>query len=228
MNYVNKEYWNNFYKEQKNLSDPSTFSKYILENIDLSNSILIDVGCGTGKDIFYFAIHQIFSIGIDGSKEAIKINIENFNEDYKKHIFYCVDLSNREKTIQVFSEINELAVKNKKDIVIYNRFFLHSITEEIEDLLLDVMLNTIQVSCKVISEFRTKEDEVLDKIYGDHYRRYVDTNKLLSKFLELNYELIFFDKKQGFSPYKEENPFLARMILEKNIEGNEYSEKQNN
>lgn len=215
MKYVNKEYWNNFYKEQKSLNQPSTFSEYILENLDLSNSILVDVGCGTGKDTFYFAKNGVFSVGIDGSNEVIKNNVENLNEDYEKPIFYCVDLSNKSKAIQVFSEINELAIKNNKKIVVYNRFFLHSITEEIEDLLLDVLLNTIQVSYEFISEFRTKEDEVLDKIYGNHYRRYIDTDKFLLKVLDLNFELVFFEKKQGFSPYKNENPFLARLILKK-------------
>jgi len=215
MKYVNKEYWNNFYKEQKNLNEQSTFSEYILENIDLSNSILVDVGCGTGKDTFYFAKNEVLSAGIDGSNEVIKNNVDNLNEDYQNPIFYCVDLSNKSKTIQVFSEINELAIKKNKEIVIYNRFFLHSITEEIEDLLLDVLLNTIEGSYEFISEFRTKEDEVLDKIYGNHYRRYIDTDKFLLKVLDLNFELVFFEKKQGFSPYKNENPFLARLILKK-------------
>lgn len=222
MNYINKEYWNNFYKEQKNLNEPSIFSKHVLENIDLSNSILIDVGCGTGKDTFYFAKNGVFSIGIDGSKEVIKNNVEYFDTDQQKTTFYCVDLSNRDKAEQVFSEINELAIKKKKNIVVYNRFFLHSIPEEIEDLLLDVLTKVIQVPYKFISEFRTKEDEALDKIYDNHYRRYVDTNKFLAKLIQLNFELICFEKKQGFSPYKNENPFLARMVLEKGeVEHNE-------
>lgn len=218
MGYMNKEYWDNFYLKTENLSQPSTFAIDILEKVNLSNSILIDLGCGTGKDTFYFLRNNVNAIGIDGSKEVIKNNLKKMDNNSNELHFYCLDLSDSEEVKKFFSEFNRLATEENSTLVFYNRFFMHSITEEVEDIVLNNINNIITSPCKVICEFRTKEDSELDKVYNNHYRRYIDTDKFIRKILNLEFKLLSFKKGRGYSKYEDEDPFLARIIFENNKE----------
>ena len=137
-----------------------------------------------GKDSFYFAKKGFKVIGIDGSEEVIKINknkIEKHSLFNNNLTFNCVDLSNQNEVQQLMTKVNEIAKKESKNILIYTRFFLHAITEDVENLIFESIFNILKVPFEVASEFRTKEDEELDKIFNNHYRRYVDTDFLFNK-----------------------------------------------
>ncbi|TKI51803.1 class I SAM-dependent methyltransferase [Lysinibacillus varians] len=220
MSYINKQYWEDFYKDRVDLTESSTFSDFILKKREqnIKNVILIDLGCGTGKDTFYFAKNGFDVIGIDGSEEVIKIN----NDIMKKHFdtnniyFACVDLSDVNEVQKLMAKFNDISISQEKEILFYTRFFLHAITEETENLIFQSILANIQIPCEIVAEFRTKEDEELDKVFDDHYRRYIDTDLLITKLIKLGFSIQEFSKGRGFSIYKNENPFLARIILKKN------------
>ncbi|TKI51748.1 class I SAM-dependent methyltransferase, partial [Lysinibacillus varians] len=44
----------------------------------------------------------------------------------------------------------------------------------------------------------------------------IDTDLLITKLIKLGFSIQEFSKGRGFSIYKNENPFLARIILKKN------------
>ncbi len=221
MSYINKQYWEQFYKNNVGLNEASTFSEFILNKVSASvaENIIIDLGCGTGKDTFNFAKNGFEVVGIDGSEEVIKINNSKTSDEHlssKKIGFYCVDLSNANQVALLMSELNTRATLSGKKIIFYNRFFLHAIPEEVESLILQSILTNITAPFSIMAEFRTKEDEDLDKVYNDHYRRYVDTDYLLDKMLKLKFSVKGFSKGRGYSIYKNEDPYLARLIVEKN------------
>ncbi|MFJ7663183.1 class I SAM-dependent methyltransferase [Lysinibacillus sp. NPDC097162] len=221
MSYINKQYWEEFYKDRADLTESSNFSEFIFKKNEQSikNKILIDLGCGTGKDTFYFAKNGFEVIGIDGSEEVIKINNNIMDKHFNanKNIYFaCVDLSDVNEVQKLMSKFNEISTSQDKGILFYTRFFLHAITEETENLILESILENIQTSCEIVAEFRTKEDEELDKVFNDHYRRYIDTDLLITKLIKLGFSIQEFSKGRGFSIYKNENPYLARIILKKN------------
>lgn len=220
MSYINKQYWEEFYKDRVDLTESSTFSEFILKKKEqnLENTILIDLGCGTGKDTFYFAKNGFEVIGIDGSEEVIKINnnIMNKHFDTNNNIYFaCVDLSDVNEVQKLMDKFNEISISQGKKILFYTRFFLHAISEETENLILESILKNIQIPCEIVAEFRTKEDEELDKVFDDHYRRYIDTDILITKLIQLGFTIQEFSKGRGFSIYKNENPYLARIIFKK-------------
>ncbi|WP_339215289.1 class I SAM-dependent methyltransferase [Solibacillus sp. FSL W8-0372] len=218
MSYINKNYWDTFYKKDTGLSEASTFSEYILREFSgmQSQFMVIDLGCGTGKDSFYFAKNGFETIGIDGSEEVTKINNSKIDNLIKNSIsFHCADLSDQNNVAQLLESFNEKTKESKKQLLIYTRFFLHAIPEEVEDIILENLCSNIETPFIFVSEFRTKEDEVLDKVYNNHYRRYVETDKLLLKLLGKGFSIKNFTKGQGFSIYKNEDPYLARITVEK-------------
>ncbi|MER2121804.1 MAG: class I SAM-dependent methyltransferase [Solibacillus sp.] len=216
MSYINKKYWNDFYKIQRNLNENSTFSEFVFEKIENNSKkyLIVDLGCGTGKDSFYFSAKGISVVGIDGAEEVIKINKDKISGSKKNLIdFKCVDLSNKAEVRQILKGLNELAKNSSKEIILYNRFFLHAIPEEVEDMLFSEIEKNISVPYFIMAEFRTKEDEKLEKTYNNHYRRYIDTDLFLKKVLDLEWSVWELLKGRGLSIYKSEDPYLGRMII---------------
>ena len=73
----NKDYWDKFYKKSS-LQKESNFARYvhryIIKNFNIENFNIIDVGCGNGRDIFFFHKKDYNILGVDQSKVAIKMN----------------------------------------------------------------------------------------------------------------------------------------------------------
>ena len=51
--------------------------------------------------------------------------------------------------------------------------------------------NSMGNSCGV----RTKEDKELDKVFDNHYRRYIDTDLLITKLINLGFSIQEFSKE---------------------------------
>lgn len=201
----NKEYWDKFYSKQR-LSKPSTFFEFIKE-CNFSVDKVIDVGCGNGRDTQAFRLANYSVLGIDRSESAIANNTTNAIDHNEKYM--QVDISKIEELTSAFEDAtgNTLA---------YSRFFLHSIDDSTQQTLLSFLSQTLKKEDILALEFRTKEDESIDKIFGNHYRRYIDSDVLVKELEEnYNFEINYYFKGQGLSVFKEEDPYLARIIAVK-------------
>lgn len=211
----NSAYWNNFYKNNRNFSE-STFCAETLKKFQ-QDTIIVDVGCGSGRDSFSFASKGFDVFGIDGSHEAIGENNKRANELSLKGevVFSKVDLSDRIALQELFSTVLERSEASKKKIVLYLRFLLHAIDDKTEQVLLDTIGECFPVGTSFVAEFRSAEDAKRSKVYDDHYRRFVETDKLLIELMKRNFSIKEFYKGTGLSIYKDEDPFLARVLAEK-------------
>ena len=68
---MDKTYWNNFYKNNDSTLKPSSFARFIASKYTESNGTVIDVGCGNGRDTFYFSSKSIISVISDMFKTSI-------------------------------------------------------------------------------------------------------------------------------------------------------------
>lgn len=180
---MNKEYWEKFYKGFK-IKSPSSFARFSLKFIP-KNSIILDLGCGNGRDSYFFAKKGFKVIGIDYAYCPKNI----------KNAFFIK--TNFEDFIAVYSEPR----------VIYTRFFIHSITDEQINKLLKWGKGLF------LSEFRSKEDKPL--LYTNHVRNFVDENKFLEKLLKQCYKILYYCKSKGLAKLKKEDPLIVRIIAER-------------
>lgn len=210
-------YWNIYYKNIK--SDfykfkPSSFAIFIKKEY-LDKSInLLEIGCGNGRDTFFFNDKVNSIVALDSSSEAIiknrkivkinKLKINFLNKNFEK-IKY-----NR------FKKIN----------FVYSRFFLHTINLEQENILIKVFRQFLEQNENTIFalEFRTVKDKLIkagkkiskNERYTDHYRRFINVFKFISKLKKNNFKIIYLKQGLNLSKTKLENPHLCRIVF-KNV-----------
>ena len=87
----------------------------------------------------------------------------------------------------------------------YCRFGLHSVSEDIEDVIL-------KNSREIYFEFRSDKD---DSYLKDHYRRKINGNDIVKKIIDLGYQLLYYKESKDLAVYKEQNPIIIRIIAKK-------------
>ena len=114
----NYNYWNKFYGSFYNLL-PTQFAIFIANEYQGQHT-LIDFGCGSGRDTFFFSKYYKNVIGIDSSSEVINRN--NLEKKNIKNLSFIIDnLSNPKKLENLLRE--ELN-KNKFNIFYGRSFYM--------------------------------------------------------------------------------------------------------
>ena len=88
-------YWDNFYQKKIRISKPSSFAKFIVKKLK-KNKTLLDIGCGNGRDTFYFNKKGLNVVGLEKSKIAVKNNKKLLAEKKIKNIdFFNINISSK-------------------------------------------------------------------------------------------------------------------------------------
>lgn len=196
-------YWNEFYS--KNIAfPPSQFAALVASELDDTKGIL-EIGCGNGRDAIFFSSRGHPVKAIDASDVAIEKNKLSTNGNPLTK-FIHLDAMN----------IRQLISENKDKIsVVYSRFFLHSITEDIQEEIISSISEEANAGTRIFFEYRTTEDEKAEKIFGQHFRRYIDHDNLVRSISAAGLEVIYETSGNGMAYYKGEDPHVGRIIARK-------------
>lgn len=125
---TDEKYWTKFYQQHQDPFTASLFAKFCCKHYIKKHDLLLELGCGNGRDAIYFSKNLVKVDAIDLCRKEINyLNQKYKNSDLK---FMCMD----------FSEINFV---DKYDIV-YSRFTLHSISEEQENKLFPAVYRALK------------------------------------------------------------------------------------
>lgn len=208
----NKSYWDAFYKNNFKHT-PSQFCVCVLTEL-AKDAVIVELGSGNGRDSLYFANQGHMTVALDLSHEAIASCEAQAKKINTEHAYFVqADLTDKQK-LKSTIEKTRLKAANKP-LTFYSRFVMHSLDDNQEVALLDILANNLQKDEKVYFEFRSQEDASLDKHFGGHYRRYVDTEQFLSRLTQRGFEIKYSLIGQGMAKYKEEDPFVIRIIAVK-------------
>lgn len=205
------EYWNSFYEGKPKLSEPSDFAKYVSELLP-SNSTIVDCGCGNGRDSIYFATLGMNVIGVDRSSAAIdSCKGAAVAQSSLKLDFHQLDFKD-EQDAELFTKT---VLRRGQQYNFYARFFIHAIDEVAEQIFLRFIKKNVSTDSQIFLEFRTIQDEKLDKIAPNHYRRFIDPKRFLSRCHELGFKEHEFRQGFGMAKHLTEDPHVARIVLKK-------------
>ena len=208
-----KKYWTEYYAKNATPTNASTFAEFVLPKLE-ENKCLIELGCGNGRDSIYFAQNKLNVIAVDQVQEEVDYLNENHKED--NITFVGDDFTNLANTD------NEL-IKNGNFDYVYSRFTFHSINEVKEDRTLDWIRDSLLNGGYFLLEARSMKDPMFkqgnalseNENFTDHYRRYMDLDKIVEKLESREFEIIFKIEDNDLAVYKDDNPYVIRIIAKK-------------
>ena len=203
-------YWANFY-EHTHYDKGSTFFELLDQRADTPASV-IDIGCGDGRDSFAFAASGRRVLGIDRSHIAVRHAAGKAEQLglADRMTFRAVDVSDTSAVRAAFADA--IAASPDAPVMFYLRFFLHSITAEVQAGLLEVIGSCARPGDFLAAEFRTDQDEARRKVHHKHYRRYQNGPAFGETLRRDGFELLDEAAGTGLSPYGDEDPHLYRVI----------------
>jgi hypothetical protein len=98
-------------------------------------------------------------------------------------------------------------------LLFYLRFFLHSIDESTQQILMATLSDAAMDGDLFAAEFRTDSDESARKVYGGHFRRF-QSGAVFGRALseQFGFEILDAVEGTGLSPYLDEDPHLYRVV----------------
>ena len=213
---MDRKYWDSYYQKHgkdKGISECSSFAQFCVDKFFIKeDSNIIELGSGNGRDAIYFAHHKLNVIAIDQSTSAIDIEKESLRDEVVKYLH---------PKAQDF--ISEDYSKYKSIDAFYSRFTIHAITKEDEDELLPKIYRTLNKGGLFCVEVRTTKDSLFgvgedcgdNTFITDHKRRFIDSHIFLNQILSLGFKLLYFIEENDLSIYKNDNPVLMRLIVQK-------------
>jgi hypothetical protein len=99
-------------------------------------------------------------------------------------------------------------------VLVYSRFFLHSVPEPGQSALLALVLAlAAHAPTRLAVEFRTLSDAALPKRTSGHYRRFIDPLDLITQATKLGLKTDYFVEGIGFAKHGPEDAHVARCIF---------------
>jgi tellurite methyltransferase len=219
----NKDYWDNHYKTTGLNQDaayppPSQYAVFLTDFLD-PDDLIVEFGCGSGRDALFFSLYGWNVIASDYSDESINSNLLKFSNQIKSKNLKFIKL-NVADTASVASFLKETQSLSKKRRIYYSRFFLHAISEEAEDILRNSLDSQSQGGDLLAIETRISGDELRPKMTPPHYRRNIDENKTIEKWENLGWNRLYVKTGDGLAKYKQDDALVCRFILQKSITTN--------
>ena len=204
-------YWDQWYSARKAPRRESQFAAWVQKSYLRGTDAILELGCGNGRDSFYFLQHGHTLLALDGSSTAIERNTDRLG---RSDVFHCIDFAD----LQSFTH-NKLA-----DIsIVYSRFVLHAVPDDVESIMLDFMARVLPAGGRMMHEFRTIRDPLAQKgenlggteRFTDHYRRFIDPFTLVTKIRSRGFRIEFFAEGHGFAVLGDDDPVVARLVAVK-------------
>jgi len=204
---LDKNYWNNYYSKNNKPQKPTSFAKNIV-NLIPSESRIMELGCGTGRDSNYFASKGHIVFACDQSE----VIIENLSKNNQSNPYFFK------------SSINQLSKNiNDKFDVMYARFVLHALDDIESKEAIDWIFSNLKTNGLFLSESRSIKDSIFgdgdkvdDRIYKTtHQRRFLKKNEILKDLEEKGFVIDDVVEGKGLAIYKDSDPVVIRIIARK-------------
>jgi SAM-dependent methyltransferase len=195
------DYWNRFYARWRHTL-PSQFAALVASELAPA-TLVVDIGCGNGRDTFFFARSGFPTIGIDRSSVSIEANARMRSAGDVR--FINADIT--------ACDLAALMPPHER-ACFYARFFLHAIDDATEDALLG-RLAEIPEGSLLCLEFRTLADEATAKTFGDHDRRYIDHEALVRALPARGFQVDYERQGRGMAKFRDEDPYVGRILASK-------------
>lgn len=202
-------YWDRYYADRNIGGIPSQFAAFIA-NEYRDHERLIDIGCGNGRDSFFFASVGKKVLGADGSIVAVEACRAAAQERGVKNLgFQHLDVASQ-------TSCRDFLTQNLGDwsgALIYARFFVHAINETEETQFIDLCRRLAGTGGKVCLEFRTDRDAKQRKVTEHHYRRFIRSVEFMRAIHQHGLNVDYFCEGFGLAKHRADDAHVARFVV---------------
>ncbi len=205
-----KVYWANFYA-RTNYDTGSTFFEFIDARHDTPATI-IDIGCGDGRDSCAFGAAGRNVMGLDQSPVGIEHAAAHaaqlgVSDRVRFRVCDVADIADLGRAL------DEGVGSSTEPLLFYLRFFLHAISEDVQERLMAAIDAHARAGDYFAAEFRTDKDEDNSHVHTKHYRRFQNAAHFSAQLTgRFGLEILHEEEGTGLSPYQSEDPVLYRVV----------------
>lgn len=205
---MDQKYWDEYYQDGGPDCEPSLFARFVEPRLS-RESYMADLGCGNGRDSFFFAEqgHKVVSVDLSGQAIALIQRKQ------------CSAISAFRDNFVSFLEGQEAAFD-----ALYSRFSIHAINRDEQEKLIGSAYKSIRKNGLFFIEARSVLDELYGKgsrmdkdtyFYNGHTRRFIRAEELSKSLIREHFEIIFSREQRGFAPFGNDDPIVLRVIARK-------------
>ena len=205
-----KHYWSAVYDRRQRFAVPSSFAASVATEL-AGRCWIVDIGCGDGRDSFFFASLGHRVLGLDAAANVIESN-NTLLSGKGPVLFRQADVS-KAGVLEAVLRSRAKAAPSALCVVAYARFFFHAVAEHEERAIMQALAE-LPSGARCFFEFRTTKDAGLPKRFPRHYRRYIDVDTFIERAgetgqLDCRYRV----EGPGMAKYGKEDPIVARLHL---------------
>lgn len=169
---------------------------------------IIEFGCGNGRDAKHF---HGFGHFVTVTDQCITDELKQLaNHDVR---FQFLQGAVSKTSDSVFTLVDEM--QTDLPPLIYSRFFQHTIDAQAETEMLQNISANICPGVLAFFELRLHQDELLQKTFGDHYRRFQSGAEFEAKLTLHGFHVLYRCEGVGYAKFGDEDPFVGRFIAVK-------------
>jgi SAM-dependent methyltransferase len=205
-----RDYWDQFYaKPHPELQDPSPFARFCLAHT-AGDSVLVELGCGNGRDALFFARNGLTVTAYDQSTTAIE------------------RLRGVASSSDVWVVAPRFIVKRFEDLVddgrcdvVYSRFTLHTVDAPVASQTLRWAFRNLRPAGQIFIEARTVKDDLYARgepagrdafIHDGHYRRFIRTEELSAELEDIGFVVDELVEADGLATFGADDPVVVRAV----------------
>lgn len=198
-------YWANHHAHAAPLP-PSPFATALQARVDLPG-VVVDLGCGDGRDAVAFAAAGRTVVGLD----RCPVGLRRARERVAGAEFRECDLADAAQVRAALTEV--LAAAGERPVLFYARFLFHAVPPQVQELVLTELAALARPGDGFAAEFRTLADEALPKNRTPRIgRRYLDGPALGARLVADGWDLLDEVEATGLAPLEKEDPMLYRVV----------------
>jgi hypothetical protein len=206
-------YWDQRYRGEFGSDQPTSFALDVESQLG-GKHLLIDLGCGNGRDSLFFASQFHDVLAIDASRAALeKVDLAAREKGLGNVSTLQVDLDYRAHYRAVAAAVSDWRERSIGPVTAYSRFLLHAVTPKTQTVLLESVSPILQSGERWFFEYRTGDMRQMHFVYGNHYRRAIDPGALRDVAEASGLQHVTTDVSDAFAPYGNERPLCARTVL---------------
>lgn len=207
---MRRRHWDRLYRGILRVEVPtqhSAFAAWTLPRLGASD-VVLDVGCGNGRDAFWFADQGFSTVGFDFAPDALRICRARAKKEQVSARFRPLNLYDYRDTLTRGSIIAHTLPKPR---ALYARFLLHTLEDGGRLNLWRFTDMVLRGGGQGFFEFRTHRDAKLPHRHHDHFRRFLDPDLICREIETSGGRVEERVEGTGMAPYGVEDPHVCRL-----------------